>query len=76
MYVFDMIVYVGMCPNSCMMNDVLCIVACECYCLSQCGDVVYYYRAGCITLGQTNKSSAGCVSLKVLEHDEEHNEVH
>ena len=33
MYVFDMVVYVGMCPNSCMMNDVLSIVVCEGYCL-------------------------------------------
>ena len=33
MYVFDMVIYVGMCPNSCMLNDVLCIVTCECYCL-------------------------------------------
>ena len=32
--------------------------------------------AGCITLGQINKSSAGCISLKVLEHDGEHNKVH
>ena len=32
--------------------------------------------AGCITLGQTNKSSAGCISPKVLEHDEEHKKVH
>ena len=32
--------------------------------------------AGCITLGQTNKSSVGCINLKVLEHDEEHKEVH
>ena len=31
---------------------------------------------GCITLGQTNKSSAGCISPKVLEHDEEHKKVH
>ena len=31
---------------------------------------------GYITLGQTNKSSAGCISLKVLEHDEEHKKVH
>ena len=23
MYVFDMVVYVGMCPNSCMIDDVL-----------------------------------------------------
>ena len=28
---------------------------------------------GCITLGQTNKSSAKGISPKVLEHDEEHN---
>ena len=27
MYVFDMVVYVGMCPNSHMMYDVLCVVA-------------------------------------------------
>ena len=27
MYVFDMVVYVGMCPNSYMMYDVLCVVA-------------------------------------------------
>ena len=32
--------------------------------------------AGRITLGQTNKSSGGCISLKVLEHDEEHKKVH
>ena len=32
--------------------------------------------AGRITLGQTNKSSAGCISPKVLEHDEEHKKVH
>ena len=32
--------------------------------------------AGCITLGQTNKSFAGSISLKVLEHDEEHKKVH
>ena len=32
--------------------------------------------AGCITLGQTNKSSAGCISPKVLEHDKEHKKVH
>ena len=29
--------------------------------------------AGCITLGQTNKSSAEGISPKVLKHDEEHN---
>ena len=28
MNVFNMVVYVGMCPNSCMMNDVLCVVTC------------------------------------------------
>ena len=28
MYVFDMVVYVGMCPNACMMNDVICIGTC------------------------------------------------
>ena len=28
---------------------------------------------GCITLGQTNKSSAEGISPKVLEHDKEHN---
>ena len=32
--------------------------------------------AWCITLGQTNKSSAGCISPIVLEHDEEHKKVH
>ena len=32
--------------------------------------------AGCITLGQTNKSSAGCISPKVLVHDEERKKVH
>ena len=32
--------------------------------------------AGCITLGQANKLSVGYVSLKVLEHDEEHKKVH
>ena len=34
------------------------------------------FVAGRITLGLTNKSSAGCISLKVLEHDEEHKKVH
>ena len=33
MYVFDMVVYVGMCPNSCMMNDVLCVMTCVGYVL-------------------------------------------
>ena len=33
MYVFDMIVYVGMCPISCMMYDVLCVVTCVDYVL-------------------------------------------
>ena len=28
MYVFDMVVYVGMCRDSCIMNDVLSIVTC------------------------------------------------
>ena len=32
--------------------------------------------AGSITLGQTNKSSAGCLSPKVMEHDEKHKKVH
>ena len=31
---------------------------------------------GCITLGQINKSSAGYISLKFLEHGEEHKNVH
>ena len=28
MCVFDMVVYVCMCPNSCMMNNILCVVTC------------------------------------------------
>ena len=41
-----------------------------------CVNIVLSYMiivAGCITLGQTNKSSAEGISPKVLEHDEEHN---
>ena len=67
MYVFDMVVYVGMCPNSCMIDDVLgalWLVWFVCYCCI----VVYCYRCR-----QTNKSSAEGISPKVLEHDEEHN---
>ena len=44
-----------------------------------CVSVVLLYIiivAGCKTLGQANKSSAGYVSFKVLEHDEEHKKVH
>ena len=44
-----------------------------------CVNIVLSYMiivAGCITLGQTNKSSAGCISPKVLEHNEEHKKVH
>ena len=44
-----------------------------------CVNIVLSYMiivAGCITLGQTNKSSAGCISPKVLEHDEEHKKLH
>ena len=28
MYVFDMVVYVGMCLNICMMNDIVCVITC------------------------------------------------
>ena len=28
MCIFDMVVSVGMCPHSCMMNDVFCVVTC------------------------------------------------
>ena len=76
MYVFDMVVCVGMCPNSCMMNDVVCV---SYYFCGLCVSIVLVYIiivVGCITLGQANKSSAGCISLKVLEHDEEHKKVH
>ena len=76
MYAFDMIVYVGMYPNSCMMNDVVCV----CYDLcGLCVSIVLLYIiivAGHVTLGQANKLSAGCIGLKVLEHDEEHKKVH
>ena len=73
MYVFDIAVYVGMYPNSCMMNDVVCVCY---YVCGLCVSIVLLYIiivAGCITLGQTNKSSAEGISPKVLEHDEEHN---
>ena len=47
-----------------------------CYDLCEsCASIVLFYIiivAGCITLGQANKLSARCISLKVLEHDEEH----
>ena len=76
MYVFDMVVYVGMCPDSCMMNDVLCILVSVIAFVSVVLLDIIIIVAGCITLGHTNKSSAGCISLKVLEHDEEHNKVH
>ena len=69
MCIFDMVVYVGMCPNSCMMDNVLWLVR-----VTACVSAVLLYIiivAGCITLGQTNKSFAGCISPKVLEHDEE-----
>ena len=57
-----------------MMNDVLCVVTCV-----GCVSIVLLYIiivAGYITLGNANKSSAGYISLKVLEHDEEHKKVH
>ena len=44
-----------------------------------CVSIVLLYiiiDSGCITLGQANKSSAGYISLKVLEHDEEYKKVH
>ena len=52
-----------------------------CVCCDLCGlcvSIVVLYIiivAGCITLGQANKSSTGYISLKVLEHDEEHKKV-
>ena len=64
MYVFDIAVYVGMYPNSCMMNDVVCVCY---YVCGLCVSIVLLYIiivAGCITLGQTNKSSVGCISPK------------
>ena len=58
------------------MNDVLCM----CYDLcGLCVSLVLLYIiivAGRVTLGQTNKLFAGCISLKDLEHDEEHKKVH
>ena len=53
-----------------------------CVCYDWCGlcvSIVLLYIiivVGRITLGQANKLFAGCISLKVLEHDEEHEKVH
>ena len=53
-----------------------------CMCCDLCGlcvNMVLSYIiivVGCITLQHANKSYAGYISLKVLEHDEEHEQVH
>ena len=60
-----------------LMYDVWCARCCDLCGL--CVNIVLSSMsivAGCITLGQNNKSSAGCISPKVLEHDEEHKKVH
>ena len=50
MYVFDMVVYVGMCPNSCMMNDVVCVLLLV-WVVCQHNIVVYYYRCRMYNIG-------------------------